>query len=236
MSENLPYYYKIRGRVIGPKELSEMRQIAQRAQINSRSLISRDGIDFRSGSEFPEIFRKVQTSATGIQDITKDVFGYGGGNSEKSTTTVSGEWFYTINGQQQPNPTTISNIEGMIRSGTITSSDMVVRDGWTDWKRVSETAEFGSIKAPSTENNKPSNYLVPAILSLLCCCLPFGIVSVVYATQVDSKWNSGDHAGAQQAAGSAKMWFWIAFGLGMATNSVWIIWVAINFAIGVLQV
>ena len=56
MSENLPYYYKIRGRVIGPKELSEMRQIAQRAQINSRSLISRDGIDFKSGSKFPEVF------------------------------------------------------------------------------------------------------------------------------------------------------------------------------------
>ena len=233
MTENLPYYYKIRGRVIGPKELSEMRQIAQRAQINSRSLISRDGIDFRSGSEFPEIFRKMSQQSTGIQEL---ITGLGRGNDEKPTTTVSGEWHYTINGQQQPHPTTINNIEGMIQSGTITSSDMVVRDGWTDWKRVSETAEFGSIKSPSTENNKPSNYLVPAILSLLCCCLPFGIVSVVYATQVDSKWNSGDYAGAQQAAGSAKMWFWIAFGLGMATNSVWIIWVAINFAIGVSQI
>lgn len=235
MPENLPYYYKIRGRVIGPKELSEMRQIAQRAQINSRSLISRDGIDFKSGSEFPEIFRKVSTNSPGVRPIVDD-FGYGGGNGEKPPTTVSGEWFYTINGQQQAHPTTISNIEGMIRSGTITSSDMVFRDGWPQWKAVSETAEFGSVIGPPTDNSKPSNYFVPAILSLLCCCLPFGIVSVVYASQVDPKWNSGDHDGARQAAGSAKMWFWIAFGLGMAINGVWFIWAVASFAMGLSQI
>lgn len=229
MPENLPYYYKIRGRVIGPKELSEMRQIAQRAQINSRSLISRDGIDFKSGSEFPEIFRKVSTNSSGVRQISADDFGYSGGNSGKPSTTVSGEWFYTINGQQQAHPTTISNIEGMIRSGTITSSDMVFRDGWPQWKAVSETTEFGSVIGPPTDNSKPSNYFVPAILSLLCCCLPFGIVSVVYASQVDSKWNSGDHDGARQAAGSAKMWFWIAFGLGLAANVIgWGLWLVLN--------
>ena len=185
---------------------------------------------------FLRFFLKVSTRSSGLSKNYIDPFAPGEDTDRRPKSAVNGEWFYTINGQQQPHPTTINNIEGMIQSGTITSSDMVVRDGWTDWKRVSETAEFESIKAPSTENNKPSNYLVPAILSLLCCCLPFGIVSVVYATQVDSKWNSGDYAGAQQAAGSAKMWFWIAFGLGMAANSVWIIWVAINFAIGVSQI
>lgn len=229
MPEDLPYYYKIRGRVIGPKELSEMRQIAQRAQINSRSLISRDGIDFKSGSEFPEIFRKVSTSFSGVRQSPIDEFGYGGSNSGKPTTTVSGEWFYTIDGQQQPNPTTTSNIEGMIRSGTITSSDMVFHDGWPQWKPVSETTEFGSVVGTPTENNKPSNYFVPAILSLICCCLPFGIVSVVYASQVDSKWDSGDRDGARKAAGSAKMWFWIAFGIGLTTNVIgWGLWLALN--------
>lgn len=36
------------------------------------------------------------------------------------------------------------------------------------------------------------NYLVQAILVTLCCCLPFGIVSIVYAAQVNTKVKAGD--------------------------------------------
>lgn len=59
------------------------------------------------------------------------------------------------------------------------------------------------------------NYLVQAILVTLCCCLPIGIVAVVYAAQVNGKLAAGDIAGAQQASRNAKMWSWIAFGIGV---------------------
>jgi Interferon-induced transmembrane protein/zinc-ribbon domain len=55
-----------------------------------------------------------------------------------------------------------------------------------------------------------NNYLVPAILTTFCCCLPFGIVAIVYAAQVNSKLAAGDIAGAQLSAKNAKMWSWIA--------------------------
>ena len=53
---------------------------------------------------------------------------------------------------------------------------------------------------------KPDNYLVWAILTPLMCCLPFGIVAVIFATQVDFKYATGDYAGAQIASGRAKLW------------------------------
>jgi hypothetical protein len=45
-----------------------------------------------------------------------------------------------------------------------------------------------------------------AIAVTLLCCLPFGIVAIVYAAQVDSKWNLGDWHGAERASRSAKNW------------------------------
>lgn len=51
---------------------------------------------------------------------------------------------------------------------------------------------------------KPPNYLVWAILSTLFCCLPLGIASIVFAAQVDGKYNSGDYAGAQESSAKAK--------------------------------
>lgn len=60
------------------------------------------------------------------------------------------------------------------------------------------------------------NYLVFAILATVLCCLPAGIPAIIYAAQVNGKLQAGDIAGAQAASNNAKMWCWIAFGLGLA--------------------
>ena len=54
------------------------------------------------------------------------------------------------------------------------------------------------------------------------CCLPFGIVSIVYAARVSSLLQSGDVAGAQQASSKASMWAWIAFGTGIVINGIYL--------------
>jgi interferon-induced transmembrane protein/zinc ribbon protein len=65
------------------------------------------------------------------------------------------------------------------------------------------------------------NYLVQAILVTIFCCQPFGIVAIVYAAQVDGRAAGGDYEGATRASNSAKMWCWIAFGLGFAVMLIY---------------
>jgi hypothetical protein len=75
----------------------------------------------------------------------------------------------------------------------------------------------------------PANYLVWAILSTVFCCLPLGVVSIVFAAQVNSKWYAGDVAGARDASEKAKnfaMWSAVA---GVAGA---IIWMILIFALG----
>ncbi|BBZ49968.1 CD225/dispanin family protein [Mycobacterium heidelbergense] len=57
---------------------------------------------------------------------------------------------------------------------------------------------------------EPDNYLVWAILSTVLCCLPLGIVSIVYSTKVSGLWAQGRYPEAQSAADSAKKWAIIA--------------------------
>ena len=54
--------------------------------------------------------------------------------------------------------------------------------------------------------SKPDSNLVWAILCTVLCCLPFGIVSIVYAAKVDSLWYSGRQQEANDASNSAKKW------------------------------
>ena len=77
---------------------------------------------------------------------------------------------------------------------------------------------------PSTDPPKIPNYLVPAILVTLFCCVPFGIISIVYAAQVNGKVALGDIEGALKTSRSARNWAWISFGVGLAITVGWIIY------------
>jgi predicted Zn finger-like uncharacterized protein len=58
----------------------------------------------------------------------------------------------------------------------------------------------------------PPNYLVQSILVTLLCCWIFGIIAIIYAAQVESKWAKGDVRGAREASAAARMWCWLSFG------------------------
>jgi hypothetical protein len=62
------------------------------------------------------------------------------------------------------------------------------------------------------------NYLVFAILATVLCCLPTGIVAIVYAAQVNGKLQAGDLPGAQAASQNAKIWCWVSLGLGVVVT------------------
>lgn len=74
---------------------------------------------------------------------------------------------------------------------------------------------------------KPNNFLIWAILSTLFCCLPFGIISIVYASKVDGLWYAGNYVEAQDAASKARTWFWWSFGSALLIWIAYIIFVVI---------
>lgn len=78
--------------------------------------------------------------------------------------------------------------------------------------KLDEPAASPSPSAQQTTSRGqcPDSYLLFAILTTLFCCLPFGIVAIVKAASVSSKYQSGDYEGAVQASNDAKKWCKIA--------------------------
>ncbi|GBG38022.1 CD225/dispanin family protein [Mycobacterium montefiorense] len=67
---------------------------------------------------------------------------------------------------------------------------------------------------------EPDNYLVWAILCTVLCCLPFGIVSLVYSNKVAGLWAQGRAAEAQEASSNAKKWAIIGAIAGGVTYAI----------------
>lgn len=74
------------------------------------------------------------------------------------------------------------------------------------------------------------NYLVQAILVTIFCCLPLGIVGIIFATQVNTKLAAGDYAGAVEASNKAKQWTMIGFIAGIVIT---VLVILLNVVFGV---
>lgn len=76
----------------------------------------------------------------------------------------------------------------------------------------------------------PNNQLVPAILTTIFCCLPFGIVSIVKAAQVNNLWNTGQYDAARKASADARKWWIVSLCVGIGISLLYGIFVV---AVGV---
>ncbi len=81
-----------------------------------------------------------------------------------------------------------------------------------------------------TQDPMPKNWLVESILVTVLCCLPLGIVGIVFASQVQSKYAAGDFTGAKNASDQAGKFTKIGFFLGLGVIALYIIAI---FAFGV---
>ena len=65
--------------------------------------------------------------------------------------------------------------------------------------------------------------LILAIVVTVFCCLPLGIVAIVFAAIGMSREGSGDYAGAESAARTARICIWISFGFGLAVLVLYVV-------------
>ena len=78
------------------------------------------------------------------------------------------------------------------------------------------------------------NYMVPSIISLFCC-LPLGIVAVIFAARVNGQVQAGDTAGAMDSSRKAKMFSYIGLILGLIWIAIWVVMTVLGVGIGALS-
>jgi|AntRauTorcE11897_2_1112592.scaffolds.fasta_scaffold99110_1 hypothetical protein len=167
-------------------------------------------------------------------------------------------WYYSKNGEQK-GPISREELSAMKSSGEVITTDLVWKEGMSDWLPLGQVDEFGGGGPPltstaSVENtplvqpqsysvqsgqqvqNIPS-YLIPSIIAtllggFLCALvpLPLGIVAIVFASKVEGLQLRGDYAGAMSASKAAKTWMIVSF----ACSGLMIASVILMFIVGAL--
>ena len=143
------------------------------------------------------------------------------------------EYFFYLNDQNERKGPVAS--EELIKNG-VTRNTLVWKEGMAQWLPASEVPELSDLfketttpppvppvppvmpkpePEPEPIGQKPDNLLVWSILTTVLCCLPLGIVAIVYSAKVDNLWNMGKYEEAVKAAQNAKLFCLISLGLGV---------------------
>ena len=149
--------------------------------------------------------------------------------------------YYMHTGGQQLGPFE----ESELLSHGLTASTMVWREGMPDWVAASQVPELSHLLPPSQQPPSyqpqpgygpqqpygarppmPDTYMVWAILATLLCCLPFGIVSIVKASQVSTLYYQGNYAEARAASRAARNW---AIASAVSSGAIVLVYVAVFF-------
>ena len=121
-------------------------------------------------------------------------------------------------------PVEIDEIRDWIAEGRADADTLVCEVDGNQWIKLRDLPDVeGAL--PKLATARPTgtlqiNYLVPAILCTIFCCLPFGIAGVLFAVQANAKVQQGDIDGAAVAASRAKLMCFLSFVLGLISR-IW---------------
>ncbi len=152
-------------------------------------------------------------------------------------------WYYSKNGTQL-GPVGEEELREKSRTGEVLATDLVWEEGMADWKPLGQVEKFQGVAAapamatpppvgatapihqpsaaPAMYGQPVPNYLWQSIVVTIFCCMPFGIVAIVFAAKVDGLVAQGNIPAAMEASKSAKTWMTAALLTGLVVVVLWI--------------
>ncbi len=81
----------------------------------------------------------------------------------------------------------------------------------------------------------PKTWLVESILATLFCCMPFGVVGIIFAAKVESSFYAGRIEESERASRDAKKWTLVSFWAGLVGGLLYLLLLALGVVSGVLS-
>lgn len=133
--------------------------------------------------------------------------------------------FYLLVNNEKEGPYQLEDLTRV----NLTAETLVWSLGFVAWKKAKEIPELSAVLSsipPPPPIVMPKTWLLESILATCFCCLPFGVVGLVYATKIDSCFAVGNYKRANYCSQQAKKWtLWSFFSM----LTIWVLYFMVLF-------
>jgi S1-C subfamily serine protease len=165
----MSYYLRFRGKIFGPFDSEQLKDMKTKRSINKNSEISENKVDWFPAGLLTFLFSSPPAPQTSSIDPISD--------------TMLSDWFYSVNGAEGYGPVTQSSIIQLIQSGTLHARSYIWQEGQNAQpiSTIQPFAEYFNVVLPPSNGRNKKNKLFDFAgnMKLLVSILTIVIVIVV---------------------------------------------------------
>lgn len=137
------YFIRVRGRVLGPYDIDQLKALRGRGQFSRANEISVDRQLWQSAATIEHQLDGTTAFSKASGTETEEVLPAQTANagSPKSMTPL---WYYAV-GSERCGPVTILELRGLITGQQLLPSDLVWKEGLSDWCPISDVQELSAV-------------------------------------------------------------------------------------------
>ena len=191
------YHIRIRGRVLGPYSLKQLKILRDRGQLSQSHEISSDGKSWQTAGTLNAVFEAAPKKST-VKEVD---------SAEQDKPVASGSdtasWYYSIDGNQE-GPVELTSLQEMLEFGRLNLNDLVWKEGMAEWVPATDVPDLNrttALKRRTKRTNKDrsddisttssDNELAPHFLDHLL----IGVRNAVSETFVWDSWKGSVELG-----------------------------------------
>ena len=140
------YFIRVRGRVLGPYDVAQLKTLRGRGQFGRANEVSTDRQTWQSAASiehlFPETAKAVNRQSPSKEASSSDSSAPPQPDAGAPARKASPGWHYAV-GSEQLGPVSLLELRGLIATKQLTPNDLVWREGLAEWTPLREIAEIG---------------------------------------------------------------------------------------------
>lgn len=131
------WYIRVRGRVLGPFDSTQLRKLRALGQFSRANEVSTDRRTWQPATDIEHLFATIREKAASGKSADQP-------GDVAPPTTSQPKWFYAI-GTEQYGPVTMLELRGLMATGKLTPQDLVWKEGMTEWMPILTVAELKDV-------------------------------------------------------------------------------------------
>lgn len=137
--------------------------------------------------------------------------------------------YYILQGEEKKGP---YSVEALLELG-VTEQSVVMQEGAAEWKMAGSFQDIKDAlnRKKCAEFPMPKTWLLESILVTAFCCQIFGVIAIVFSSQVESHYRAGRFTEAAKFAAKAKTWVVSGFVTGLVFGILYLALTVLNIVL-----
>lgn len=146
------YYIRVRGRILGPYDVGQLKVLRARGQFSRANEVSVDRRTWQSAAVIEDLF--AANSSNSQRQSESELRRPASTATQQAPSDSGSSWYYSV-GTERCGPVSNAELKSLFQTGRVSARDLIWKEGFEDWVAIADVPEFASTSPPQVKEPRP---------------------------------------------------------------------------------